>query len=561
MKILIATLNAKYTHTSLSARCLFKAAEDICTCCFKEYTINDSVDAVASDIYKYHSECVAFSCYIWNIEFVLKIASLLKKANPNINIVLGGHEVEHNPQEILASFPFVDAVLLGEGEISFRQYAQYISGKRELSSLNSIAFRQSDEIVCVPRTESCADIESLPFVYDDSIKELKDKIIYYESSRGCPYNCTYCISGEGHKVRFLSTDRVKRELKFFMDRNIPLVKFVDRTFNADKNRAKEIFKFIADNPSDTCFHMELSGALIDDETLEILSRVKKGTLQFEIGVQTTNERTLEAISRKVSYENLKYAVERLMDANNIHIHLDLIAGLPYEDLQSFKKSFNDVIALRPHVLQLGFLKLLKGSKIRAQQQQHGYVYQDCPPYEVISNNYMDYSELMELKITQEALDRYYNSGNFKNSLGVLFSSLCSPYTVFKSIGEHLKCKFPTGYAFSKQALFEELYECFGHLGEDFSLALKKDYLMLFRPGKRPSWMGQYDESVHKLAYEVFKDEEFKKQKFPFYCDVPAKEIMKHIHAEKFGDSILFFDHKRNEVYTLDVCDVICQTLA
>ena len=548
MNLVIVALNSKYTHTSLSVRCLYNAVKDISDCSFKEYTINDSVDDVCMDLYAQNPHCVAFSCYIWNIEFVLKTASLLKKANPNIKIVLGGHEAEHDGINIILKNPFVDAVLHGEGEISLKIYVKYLMGQIAENELESVTYKKGEEIIETPVCAEKADLNALPFVYDETIEEIKNKIIYYETSRGCPYNCTYCISGEGHSVRFLDVERVKKELTFFMEHKVPLVKFVDRTFNADKKRAKEIFSFIADNPSDTCFHMELSGDLMDEETVAILSRAKKGSMQFEIGVQSTHGKTLDAVERKMSLERLKTGVKELLTKTDIHIHLDLIAGLPYEDINTFKNSFNEVIALNPHVLQLGFLKLLKGSKIRSNDELHGYKYKDFPPYEIICNNYISYGDILTLKNVEEALERYYNSGSFKCSLKEIFKSYPDAYEVFLKIGNHFKTLYPTGYAFSKQKLYDILYECFKDIGKEFMYALKKDYLMSFRPGKRPYWFDEPDTSLTQKVYEMFKDEELKKEKFPCYFDVPAKEIMKHIHGERFGDVVLLFDYREEKVY-------------
>ena len=554
MKLLIATLNSKYTHTSLSVRCLYNAVKDICRASFAEYTINDNIESIVADIFAKKPDCLAFSCYIWNIESIFKISSVIKKALPQIKIVLGGHEAEHDGVSILENNLFIDAVLRGEGEISLREYVKCVLGKKDISTAFSITYRNGGEIISLPDSEDSVDLNSLPFVYDETIEDLKNRIIYYETSRGCPYNCSYCLSGEGHRVRFLDTERVKKELKFFMDKKVALVKLVDRTFNADIKRAKEIFEFIADNPSDTCFHMELSGDLIDNETLTILKRVKKGTLQFEIGVQTTNPDTLRAINRRVTFKKLQNSVKRLMEEGNIHIHLDLIAGLPFEDIASFKKSFNEVLSLKPHVLQLGFLKMLKGSPIREESQKHGYVYRDYPPYEVISNDYISMEDLMELKLTEDALDKFYNSGAFKNTLDYLMDRNGNYYSVFLALGNFMKTNYPTGYSFSKKALYDIMYECFAKSDSLLCHELRKDYLIFQRPGIRPHWLGIHDDSLVEIAYEMFKDEDYKKRHYPCYYDVPAKEIMKHIYVERINNQVLAFDYLKGCVYDItDYC--------
>ena len=551
MKVVLTAVNSKYVHTSLSVRCLRQSLKDVCDCLIREYTINDCIDKIAEDIYTASPDVVAFSTYIWNIDTVYKVASVLKKTNPDVVIVVGGHEVEYDAESILKAHNEIDAVVHGEGEISLKNYILALTDGKDLSSVGAVTYRKDKNIISNPNKYPPLDLNELDFVYsDEEIEKIKNKIIYYETSRGCPYGCTYCISGETSKVRFLSAERVKKELSFFMSHNVPLVKFVDRTFNANPKRAREIFKFIAENPSQTCFHMELAGDLLDDETLEILSSVPKGIMQFEIGVQTTNNRTMSAINRTVSYDKLSQNVKKLVRLDNIHIHLDLIAALPYEDINSFKNSFNEVISLRPHMLQLGFLKLLKGSKIRCEEKKYGYVYRDFPPYEVLSNDFISYGELLELKRTEFALERFYNSGSFKNSLEFLFGKI-EYYNVFDALGTYIADKYPINCAFSQKMLYDAMYDCFSNMGEIFREELKKDYLINIRPGKRPHWFGDADKNVTQIAYELFKDEENKKKNFPFYYDVPAKEIMKHIYAERFSYGILLFDYKRNDVYVIE----------
>ncbi len=549
MKLVLVGLNAKYTHTCLSVRCLKSFTEDIADCVIKEYTINDTVGDICRDLYIESADCVAFSCYIWNVDMVYRISSTLKKANPNITIVLGGYEVMYDSVKILEEKSWVDAVIRGEGEVTFREYILALNGKKDISSVLGITYRQGEYVVSNPNRQTVSELDDLSFVYGEDIKEIKEKIIYYETSRGCPYGCTYCISGKDAKVRYLSVDRVKKELDFFMANGVKLVKFVDRTFNANPARAKEILRHIAKSQSDTAFHMELSGDIIDDEFVEIVSKAKKGKLRFEIGVQTTNANTMKAIERNVSFDKLSNAVKALMASGNVHIHLDLIAGLPYEDLSSFKKSFEDVITLRPNVLQLGFLKLLKGSKIRNQSALFEYQYLDYPPYEVICNKFVSYADILKIKTAEEALEKYYNSESFVNTMNCLFERFPSKFNLFFELGTRLNSR--VGYAFSKKELFDVLYDFIG--GEDFRCveALKKDYLIAFRLGSRPRWFGESDASVMPKVYDMFRDEELKKTHFPEYYDVPAKEIMKHMYAERFTYGVLLFDYRQGKVRQID----------
>ena len=295
--------------------------------------------------------------------------------------------------------------------------------------------------------------------------------------------------------------------------------------------------------------MELAGDIIDDETIELLKAAPKGRMQFEIGVQTTNPDTMNAIERKIAFEKIRSNVSKLMESGNIHIHLDLIAGLPYEDIASFKKSFNDVIDIRPDMLQLGFLKMLKGSKIRAEEHFHGYVYRPYPPYEIISNSYINYNDIIELKRVEDALDKFYNSGNFKMSMNFLFDKYGDKYQIFYDISEYIKNNFKK-MAFSGQALFDVLYECFKNFGSKFAEALKYDFLSCFRAAKRPSWFDRYDDTLLQQTYDMFKDEELKRLHFPMYYDVPAKEVMKHVHAEKFSYGVMLFDYKEKKVFNI-----------
>ena len=546
MKFVLTALNAKYIHTSLSVRCLYANVKDICDATIKEYTINDTIGDICSDILSGNPDCVAFSCYIWNIEMVLKVSSVIKKANPDITIVLGGYEAMYESEKLMQDNPQIDVIIRGEGEITLREYI-----KSGLINVAGLTYRQNGNIISTPnRTELC-ELDSLPFVYDDSIDEYKNRIIYYESSRGCPYRCTYCISGDNSKVRFLSVDRVKRELDFFIEHKVPLVKFVDRTFNANPKRAKEILRHIADRGADTVFHMELSGDIIDDEMIEIVSKVKKGTLRFEIGVQTTNPDTMKAIERDISFSKLSDAVKKLMELDTAHIHLDLIAGLPEEDIASFKKSFEDVLSLKPHVLQLGFLKLLKGSKIRTQEENYNYKYSPYAPYEVISNDFVSYEDLLAIKCVEEALEKYYNSGSFAHTMKYLFGKEKSMFDLFLKVGKYIKESFVVGYAFSRQQLFDVLYEAVNSSDILFMEELKRDYLMHFRVGKRPYWFDEEDKALIGRVYDMFRDEELKKEHFPQYYDIPAKEIMKHIHPERFSDGIYIFDYKNNSVQKID----------
>ena len=353
MKLLIVALNAKYIHSNLALKYLSNLSQNVCNTELKEYSINDNIIAIERDIILLKPDIIAFSCYIWNIEFILNLSSDLKKALPGVKIILGGPEVSYDSSELMDKYKFIDYIVRGEGEISFPHLIECIT-KGTKPTVSGIVLRNGETIED-NGFSPLPEFSQIPFPYTkDNINDLSGKIIYYETSRGCPYSCKYCLSGEKGRVRFKDVETVKKELKFFSDNNVPLVKFVDRTFNANKKRAMEIWDYISSLKTKTRFHMEITGELLDSETIKLLQNVNHENLQFEIGVQSTNSQTLLAINRKCNTEKLFENIRLLLEKTKIHIHLDLIAGLPHEDFNSFKKSFNDVLSLEPHVLQLGF---------------------------------------------------------------------------------------------------------------------------------------------------------------------------------------------------------------
>lgn len=544
MKTLLAALNAKYVHSSLSVRCIKKFCSEF-DIIVKEYTINDNTDAVISDIFEKNTDIAAFSCYIWNIEKVLYICECLKKARNDIIIILGGLEVSYDSYELMQKYEFIDFIISGEGERAFGALLQALEDGSGLECVPSLTYRSGGEVLQNKKLDM-GDINSYPFVYDNA-GEIKNKIVYYESSRGCPYNCSYCLSGEGSRVSFLETERVKKELMFFIGNNIPLVKFVDRTFNADKKRADEIFEFIIENSKNTKFHFELAGDLITDSAINILKTAKKDTFQFEIGVQSTNEKTIEAIGRKIDFNRLKGRIAELLSLKTIHIHLDLIAGLPYEDMESFKKSFDDVISLRPHMLQLGFLKLLKGSRIRNEAKKYGYVFKSKAPYEIISNDFMSFADICYLKKIEQMLDRFYNSGEFENSIDYLFKRFESKFDIFARLAKY----------FEKERLFE-----IGLSPDMFCDAVKdafcdfdgfSDYVEFDRMTnpkcKKKDDFGK-DEKFKSACFEFLKDTEMTHKYLPEFKNFPAKKLVKFIQIRRFFNKFWLFNLKNGEYFEI-----------
>lgn len=544
MKTLISALNAKYVHSSLAVRCIKKycAGFDVET---KDYTINDSTDAIISDIFEKNPDVTAFSCYIWNVEKVLYICECLKKANPKFITVLGGLEVSYDAKDVMEKNGFIDFIISGEGEIPFKSLLQTLENGGDFKNVPSLTYRENGEILQNEKLGLC-DINSYPFVYD-SADELKNKIVYYESSRGCPYNCSYCLSGEGSRVSFLDTARVKDELMFFINNNIPLVKFVDRTFNADRKRADEIFDFIIKNTKNTKFHCELAGDLITDKTLEILKNAPEGVIQFEIGVQSTNEKTISAIGRKIDFDKLKDKIVPLINLKTIHIHLDLIAGLPYEDIESFKKSFNDVIALRPHMLQLGFLKLLKGSRIRNEAEKYGYVFKSKAPYEIISNDFMTFADICYLKKIEQMLDKFYNSGEFEKSMNYLFEKFESHFEIFDMLVKYFEKNRLFEIGLSPDMLCDAIKNTFANF-KDFADCAEFDRMTNPKCKKKDDFEG--NAKLKSACFEFLKDTGMTHKYLPGFENFPAKKLVKFIQIRRFFNKFWLFNLKNNQY-----CDI------
>ena len=467
MKVNFVAVNAKYVHTSLSVRYLQsyvkKAGIDAG---FMEFTINETKDAVLKKLYMSDCDVYGFSCYIWNIGFVLSVARDLKLLKPEAKIILGGPEVSFDAEDVINDNPFVDVVVKGEGE------------EAVLKLLKTGDF--SKKII---GCENPVVLDELDFPYTDEdlgncIKG--EKLIYYETTRGCPYSCSYCLSSVTKGVRYRNTELVKNEIKKMTEKGALTIKFADRTFNADKKRAEEIWRYCASLEGDTKYHFEIGADLIDKDCLSFLKTVPKGRFQFEIGVQSTNTKTLDAVCRKTDMKKLKENVKALKEADNIHLHLDLIAGLPEEGYESFKKSFNDLFELKPHELQLGFLKFLKGSDIRKKAETFGGVYSPDAPYGVLYTDCLSHSEVVRLKNIEDVFERYYNSGRFLNS--VFFAADCfeTPFDFFEKLAEFFDKKDLISKGVKRISLYGLLYDFLSENIdkenlENFRLLLKKDY--------------------------------------------------------------------------------------
>ena len=512
MKTLLTTLNSKYIHSNLAIRYLQRFVEDIEDVDILEFTINQSIDFIISEIYKLEKDLIGFSVYIWNIKETLAVCQILKLVKPEIKIFLGGPEVSYDMKEALEKYKYIDFILYGEGEETFREFVKMNKNKnKDYGGIKGLAYRGDHKIIVNPARPLIKNLDSIPSPYERMTDEFTNKIVYYESSRGCPFGCKFCLSSTIRGVRYFDIERVKRDLKNLIDMKVRQVKFVDRTFNANKKYSREIMEFlIEEDPQGINFHFEVTAHLIDDETLEFLKTVKEGLFQFEIGVQSTNEKTIEAIGRTTDFEILSQVTREINSFRNIHQHLDLIAGLPYENYASFKKSFNDVYDLKPEKLQLGFLKLLKGSELRENEKLYGYKYIDQPPYEVLENEFISYGEILEIKMIEELVEKYYNEEYFKNTLEyLLVNHYSSPFDFYENFSKywtgndyhkksHSRNKLYTIlYRFIKENSFKDENVIYNLLKYDYIFNNKKNRL----PFKFEENKDLYDFNIHEILKE------------------------------------------------------------
>lgn len=541
MKIILAAVNAKYIHSNLAVYSLRAAArgyeEQIE---IREYTINQQVDEILGDLYKKQPDVVAFSCYIWNRRMIGALMRELPKILPDICLWAGGPEVSYDAREFLNAYPEVTGVMRGEGEGTFSKLAAYyIEGKCSLSDIRGLTFRRADGTICGTETADPEDMDQLPFVYSH-MERFRNKILYYESSRGCPFRCSYCLSSIEKQVRFRSLSLVKQDLEAFLAAEVPQVKFVDRTFNLNPHRTAELWQWILEHDNGiTNFHFEIGADLITEEELQIMSRMRPGLIQLEIGVQTANPDTLCAIERRTDYGRLKEAVERIGTFGNIHQHLDLIAGLPWEDLKSFRRSFDEVFLLKPQQLQLGFLKVLKGSGMYERARDYGLVFHEEPPYEVLETRWLSYADILALKGVEEMTEVYYNSHQFRRTLQQILKRYQSPFDFFHELAVYYESRGYHMVSHSRMARYEILRE--------------------FLHGK--GWMSRvYDQC---MVYDLYVRERLKSRP-DFAADLRPylgqikkyeKNYGKQIHVEVFecesGPRYVLFDYRRRDPLTKD----------
>lgn len=535
MKILLAACNAKYIHSNLAVYDLKAYSSDYDEhVILKEYTINQPKDEILKDIYSSGADVVCFSCYIWNISFVRELIRDLVKILPKTAFWAGGPEVSYDAEKFLTEMPEMTGVMVGEGEKTFHDLLEfYIDGKDSLEEISGIAYRTGDKIIHNGWRE-LMDLSAIPFVYEH-LEKFENRIIYYESSRGCPFSCSYCLSSIDKKLRFRDLELVKKELQFFLDHRVPQVKFVDRTFNCKHEHAMTIWKYILEHDNGvTNFHFEISADLLREEEMELMSQMRPGLIQLEIGVQSTNPETIRAIHRHMDLKKLEHCVNRVHSFRNIHQHLDLIAGLPYEDYDTFHQSFNDVYQMKPDQLQLGFLKVLKGSLMQKEAEGYGIVYKEKEPYEVLSTNWLTYGEVLKLKMVESMVEVYYNSGQFWHTLEYLVPFEKDAFTFYEKLGSFYEKKGYSEISHSRMRRYEILLE---YLQEETDVPTEV--------------------AAQKMLYDLYLREKLKKR--PVFAPDQKQyetavwnyrknnQVSKTAHIEVFENgTVILFDYEKRD---------------
>ncbi len=566
MKILLAAVNAKYIHSNLAVYSLMAYAGDRDVEA-AEYTINQQKEDVLMDIYKRKPDVLCFSCYIWNIDYIEELIGDLAMLRPGMQIWLGGPEVSYDAADVLARLGSVKGVMKGEGEATFAKLCRIYQGDAgrdagiddELAALDGITFRDNAGVIRENPWRQVMDLSEVPFVN----KVFEHKIIYYESSRGCPFSCSYCLSSIDKRLRFRDLDLVRRELQFFIDNEVPQVKFVDRTFNCKHDHAIAIWRYIAEHDRGTTnFHFEIAADLLNEEEMQILEGMRPGLVQLEIGVQSTNPDTLRAICRTMDLEKVKRNVGRIKRNGNIHQHLDLIAGLPHEDIDSFARSFDEVYELKPEQLQLGFLKVLKGSRMEEKRQEYGLVCKGRPPYEVLYTRWISYEDIMRLKGIEEMVEVYYNSGQFVHTLDALEEEYASAFEMYDELYRFYEEQGYGKVQHRRSMRYEILLQYISgkHTGkeEKFRELLTYDYYLRENAKTRPEFAGEY--RVSKELLRVFyENEEEKRRYLPAYEGFDRNQMRKMTHIEYFplSETYVLFDYRERNVLNQDarVCTV------
>jgi len=559
MKFLLAAINAKYIHSNpavCSLRAFAKEHVPEADVEIGEYTINHQMEQILQDIFRRKPDFVGFSCYIWNISYVLDLVRDLHKVLPDCRIWLGGPEVSYDAVQVLERDAEITGIMRGEGELTFAELVRAYEADHltpGLSEIPGITYRDCDGVICENMPQRLLSMDEVPFYYAD-MTGFENRIVYYESSRGCPFSCSYCLSSIDKSVRFRSLEKVTKELDFFLEHRVPQVKFVDRTFNCRKEHTMGIWQHILDHDNGvTNFHFEVSADLFDADEFKLIEKMRPGLIQLEIGVQSTNPNTIGEIRRKMDLEKLKTSVARVQEYRNTHQHLDLIAGLPYEDMKSFLQSFDDVYRMRPDQLQLGFLKVLKGSYMATQAEHYELRYRGVPPYEVLSTKWLSYEDVIRLKEMEDMVEVHYNSGQFTYTIRLLEKEFASPAEMFLSLADYYGKHGLFGLSHSRIARYEILYQFllahFAHEPEKLSRfrdGLMYDLYLRENVKSRPSFAGDQS-GVKRQVREFFESEEENPYWLTGYEGYDSRQMSKMAHLEVMEDgSFILFDYKNRD---------------
>lgn len=553
MKVLLTAINAKYIHSNLAVYSLRAYAGKYAQQTeIAEYTINQPMDDILSDIYKKRPDVLCLSCYLWNILYVEQLITEISKVLPGTQIWLGGPEVSYNAVSVMEQYPQVTGVMCGEGEETFLELMEYWNQEREsLDTIKGIVYRENGTCRQNP-PRPVMDLSKVPFVYDH-IEDFQNKIIYYESSRGCPFSCSYCLSSIDKCLRFRNLELVKKELQFFIDHEVPQVKFVDRTFNCKHSHSMAIWTYLKEHDrGKTNFHFEVAADLLNEEELELIASMRPGLIQLEIGIQSTNLETITEIRRKMNFEEVKRIVKRIQKTGNVHQHLDLIAGLPYENYERFAQSFRDVYALHPEQLQLGFLKVLKGSYMHEKTRDYELLYQDRPPFEVLSTRWLSYDDVIRLKGVEEMVEVYYNSGQFVNTLRLLEEEFTDTFVLYENLSRYYEenglhmmnhsriTRYEVLFAFIKEHVEKDV--------ENYRQMLILDLYLRENVKKRPEFAGEINIEKREAAAFYEKEEE-EHHYLKGYEGFDKRQLRKMTHLEWINGKLILFDYRNRNILT------------
>jgi len=544
-KSLLVGINAKYIHSNLAIRYIQKYVQqnqnkEKNSILFKEFSINQDIEYILEEIMKTSADIIGFSCYLWNIEMIRRLSRNIKMIRPNVIIVYGGPEVTYTSVQEIESNTYVDIIVKGEGE---KIFADILTHLDHLEKVKGITYRHQDKVIDQANGMGI-DFSDVVFPYEPNLDHLEHRIIYYETSRGCPFNCQYCLSSVEKGVRFRPIEMVQKELQFFLDAKVPQVKLVDRTFNARREHAIAIMEYIIKKDQGlTNFHFEVAPELIDDDFLVCLSKARQGLFQLEIGVQSSNTKTLSIIQRKNDLEQIPQVVEKIKTLNNTHIHLDLIAGLPEENLSAFKNSFDYVYAMEPDQFQLGFLKILKGAGLFYVAKDYGIMYRDYPPYEMISTHALPFEDVMELKVVEEMVENFYNSGLFNQIMHRLVNVYERPYNLYEALGRQWIDFGMHHVKHNKLDLYNFVYKCILRLNvsdrmkEEYIDWLQMDYAFNEKPKKQAEWMTMnfVESTLQRYLLEVLQEHHVWQEESGEYT---TKQLSRMYHIDKIDNKNL-----------------------